>query len=404
MSITASTTAADDRLRRLESVTDAALAHIDIQSLLNRLLGHVRDALAVDTAAVLMLDPHSGQLVATAGAGIEEQIRHGTQIPFSPGLFADRIVAGKQPVIIDRVDHTSLTNPTLRRAGIRSVLGVPLLVGGTVLGVLHVGTLVPRRFTAEDVRLLQVVADRVALATGVRLVEMDQAAALQRSLLPAGLPALPGLEFAARYLPAGDGGGVGGDWYDVFALPSGWLGLVIGDVVGRGLRAAIAMGRLRSSLRAYAIECDTPSAVLDRLDRDIQHFEPDLTATVLYAMLEPSFGRLHLSTAGHLLPVRAVPGQPTGLVDVAIDPPLGVRGSRRRRTAAVAVSPGTVVLFFTDGLVERRTVPLDDGLERLRAAVVPGPAEAVCTTVLDRLIGADPPNDDVAVLALRRQP
>ena len=387
---------------RLAVVTDDALSRIDLQSLLGELLARAREALNVDTAAVLLLGPQSGQLVAAAGVGLEEGIRHGANVPFSRGLFADRVITEKHPVIIQRVDHTTLGNPMLQQSGVRCLLGVPLLLGDTVLGVLHVGTLARRVFTAEDVTLLGMVAGRMALAIGVGLTEMDQAASLQRSLLPADLPTLSGIELASRYLPSGDGGGIGGDWYDVFPLPSGWLALVIGDVVGRGLGPAVAMGRLRSSLRAYALECATPAEVLERLDRDTQQFEPDLMATVLYGMLDPSHGRLYLSTAGHPLPMRVVPGGAAAPVDIPIDPPLGVRGTGVRRTGQVHVPPGTVLVFFTDGLVERRTTNLQAGLERLRQAVSCAPAEQVSTTVLSRLVGPDPPGDDVAVLTLRR--
>ncbi|MGH3601418.1 MAG: GAF domain-containing protein, partial [Pseudonocardiaceae bacterium] len=237
------TPAADDyRLRRIESVTDAALAHLDVEDLLGELLDRVRELLEVDTATVLLLDSSCQQLVATAARGIEAVVRQGIRIPMGKG-FAGRVAAEKGPVIIEQVDHTNVLYPFFREHGICSLLGVPLLISGTVIGVLHVGTLAPRRFTDDDVSLLQIVADRVALATQSRRAEVDRAAAvvLQRSLLPARLPVVPGLEIAARYVPA-ENGGVSGDWYDVFTLPSGWLCVVIGDVVGRGLVAADVMG------------------------------------------------------------------------------------------------------------------------------------------------------------------
>ncbi len=399
MSITRGVTPAHGRLA---VVTDDALSRIDLHSLLGEMLARAQETLAVDTAAVLLLGQRSGQLVAAAGIGLEERIQQGATVPSAPGLFPDRVLTEKRPVIIQRVDHTTVGNPMLEQSGVRCVLGVPLLLGDTVLGVLHVGTIARRIFTAEDVTLLGMVASRIALAIGVGLTEMDQAASLQRSLLPADLPRLSGIELASRYLPSGDGGGIGGDWYDVFPLPSGWLALVIGDVVGRGLGPAVAMGRLRSSLRAYALECATPAEVLERLDRDTQQFEPDLMATVLYGMLDPSHGRLYLSTAGHPLPMRVVPDEPAAAVDIPIDPPLGVRGTGVRRTGQVHVPPGTVLVFFTDGLVERRTTDLQAGLERLRRAVSCAPAEQVSTTVLSRLVGPDPPGDDVALLTLRR--
>ena len=393
--------ATTERLHRIEAVTDTALAHLKVEDLLVELLDRVRELLGVDTAAVLLLDESGQQLVATATRGLEEEIHQGTRIPLGKG-FAGRIAAEGTPVIIDRVDHNTVLNPILREKGVRSLLGVPLLAGGAVMGVLHVGTLSDRRFDDEDANLLQRVADRIALAVRSRAFEVERAAAsvLQRSLLPATLPLLPGLELAARYVPTE---GVGGDWYDLFTLPSGWLCVVIGDVVGHGLRAAVVMGRLRSALRAYALQGGDPAAVLARLDRKVQHFEPGSMATVLFAKFDPRFERLQVSSAGHLAPVFAWPGEPAELVDLPVDPPLGVKAGLRRHTTIVDVPPGGLLCFYTDGLVERRGRTLDEGLRRLCESVTAGPADSVSTTVMSRLIGSQPPDDDVALLTLRRR-
>jgi sigma-B regulation protein RsbU (phosphoserine phosphatase) len=162
----------DDQLRRIESVTDAALAHLNVEDLLAELLERVQGLLEVDTAAVLLLDPPTERLVATTARGIEAEVRQGVRIPVGKG-FAGRIAAEKKPVILDQVDHTNVLNPILRARGIRSLLGVPLLRSGNVIGVLHVGTLVPRRFTDDDVRVLQIVADRVAFAIESRRAEVQ---------------------------------------------------------------------------------------------------------------------------------------------------------------------------------------------------------------------------------------
>jgi anti-sigma regulatory factor (Ser/Thr protein kinase)/putative methionine-R-sulfoxide reductase with GAF domain len=394
--------AAADRLRRIESVTEASLAYLDVEDLLHELLERVQGLLEVDTAAVLLLDPSTDQLVATAARGIEAEVHQGVRIPVGKG-FAGRIAAEKKPVILEHVDHTNVLNPVLRERGIRSLLGVPLLSGGNAIGVMHVGTLGARQFTDDDVRLLQIVADRVAFATESRRAEVERTAAtvLQRSLLPRRLPVVPGCEMAARYIPA-EHGGVGGDWYDVFTLPSGELCVVIGDVVGRGLSAAAMMGRLRSALRAHALHGSDPAEVLDSLDQHVQHFAHEAMATVQVGMFEPSFERMHLSSAGHPPPVLVVPDQPATLVDMPSDLPVGVRGGVRRRVS-IDVPPGALLCFYTDGLVERRDTSLDVGLKRLCEAVVAGPAESVCASVMGRLIGDEPPGDDVAVLVLRRQ-
>jgi anti-sigma regulatory factor (Ser/Thr protein kinase)/putative methionine-R-sulfoxide reductase with GAF domain len=393
-----------NRLYRIESVTDAALAQLDVEDLLTELLERTRELLDVDTAAVLLLDPSSQHLVATAARGLEEEVRQGSRVPIGKG-FAGRIAAEGRTVIIDEVDHANVLNPILREKGVRSLLGVPLVSSGTVMGVLHVGTLSPRRFTQEDGVLLRLVADRIALATQARLSAAERAAAtaLQRSLFPSALPALVGLELAARYVPGGDGN-VGGDWYDVFTLPSGWLCFTVGDVVGRGLFAAAVMGRLRSALRAYALDAENPAELLSKLDLAMQHFEPQTMATVLYAMVDPSYERLQLSCAGHPPPVLAQPGLPPALLELPVDPPLGIGVTRPRRTSNIALPPGASVCFYTDGLVEGRDRPLPAGLERLRRTMSTDPPEAVCAAVMSELLGAHTPTDDVALLVLRRQP
>jgi putative methionine-R-sulfoxide reductase with GAF domain len=231
---------AEDKLRDIRVIADAALSYLGAEDFLAELLGRVKESLDADTAAVLLLDRSSRQLVATAASGLEEEVRQGVRIPVGRG-FAGRIAAEARPVILDRVDHTNVLNPILLEKGIRSVIGVPLLVNGTVIGVLHVGSLSSRVFTSDDETLLQLAAERAALAVQSLRSRGDRAAAaaLQQSLLPPELPAVPGLEIAARYVP-GDGR-VGGDWYDVFTLPTGEVCVVMGDVAGSGLQAAVIM-------------------------------------------------------------------------------------------------------------------------------------------------------------------
>ena len=152
-----------ERLQRLQGLTDAALAHLHLNDLLEALLLRTRDLLGVDTCAVLLLDEERAELVARAAVGIEEEVEAGVRIPVGRG-FAGRVAASKEPVILDDVDHADVLNPILHEKGIKSMLGVPLLVAGRVTGVMHVGTLVPHRFAEADVELLQFAADRAAIA------------------------------------------------------------------------------------------------------------------------------------------------------------------------------------------------------------------------------------------------
>jgi phosphoserine phosphatase RsbU/P len=392
---------AGDKLQGIRSVTDAALSHLDAADLLTTLLSRVREILNADTAAVLLLDNSGRQLIATAASGLEEEVSQGVRIPVGQG-FAGRIAAERQPVILDHVDHGNVLNPILLEKGIRSLAGVPLLVHGAVLGVLHVGTVHNRVFTADDAALLQLAADRAALAVQSLQSREDHAAAiaLQRSLVPSALPAVTGVEIAARYVPGS--GHVGGDWYDAFVLPSGELGMVVGDVAGSGLGAAVIMGRIRSALRAYVLEFPDPADVLSKLDHKMQYFEEgDVMATVNYAVLDPDSGQLRISSAGHFPPVIAAPGQRGAMAQIAVDPPIGVADAPVRQVTTLALAPGAVLCLFTDGLVERRDEPIDDGITLLCETVTPGPPEGVCASVMKVLVGSQYPGDDIALLVLR---
>jgi signal transduction histidine kinase len=152
-----------EQLRRLQAVTDAALAHVDLDTLLNELLTRIREALQADTCAFLLLDASGTELIARAARGIEEEVEQGVRLPVGRG-FAGRVAATQRPVVIDDVDHADILNPILREKGIKSLAGAPLIAHGRTLGVVHVGTLTPRLFTDEDVHLLEVVAERAAIA------------------------------------------------------------------------------------------------------------------------------------------------------------------------------------------------------------------------------------------------
>ncbi len=391
-----------ERLRGIEAVTDAGLAQLTLEELLVELLDRVREILAADTAAVLLLDRASGQLVATAARGIEEEVYQDVRVPLGRG-FAGRVAQTRHALAIEDIDHADVVNPLLRARGIRSLLGVPLLAGGRLLGVLHVGTVSQRRFDDEDAELLQMVADRVALATQASLSETERSASLvmQRSLLPDRLPDVAGFETAVRYIPGA--GTVGGDWYDMFVLPSGRVFVTVGDVVGKGLRAAVVMGRLRSSLRAYGFseELD-PGAVLDQVDRQLQHFEPGQMATAVVARIDVATGHIQLALAGHPAPVMAAGDGPGRYLDLAVGPPLGIAQTGLRPTTSVELPPGAVICFYTDGLIERRDIGLDDRINQLCDAVTTDPVEQVCIRVMARMIGGERAQDDVALLAVRR--
>jgi anti-sigma regulatory factor (Ser/Thr protein kinase) len=224
-------------------------------------------------------------------------------------------------------------------------------------------------------------------------------ATLQRGLRPDRLPTLTEGEVAARYLPA-DTREIGGDWYDVVSLPDGRVALTLGDVAGHGVHAASQMAALRHAVRAYAHEGFTPAQVARRIDR---HFQGEF-ATLLYLVFDPSAGELQFANAGHLPPLMVSPEGEARFLSESLSLPLGLEQEVLFEERTVEFPPGSTVLAYTDGLVERRTERIDMQLERLRTAVagtVLG-AGAVC----DRALAAFPADgsDDVALLAFQAAP
>jgi anti-sigma regulatory factor (Ser/Thr protein kinase)/putative methionine-R-sulfoxide reductase with GAF domain len=395
-----------DALTALLRVTDAALAYLPLEELLIELLNRIAEVLRSDTAAFLLLDEGTDELVARAAKGIEEEVEAGVRIPVGRG-FAGRIAAERRAIFIEDVDHSYVLNPILREKGIRSLLGVPLLVEGRVTGVLHVGSLTTRIFNQADRDLLQLAADRAGLAIEharlfhqVRVVEV-----LQQSLVPQDLPPVQGVELAASYRPAAQSTGIGGDWYDVFTLPRGEVALVIGDVMGHGVAAAALMAQMRTGLRAYAVDGHSPAGVMERLNRLAMLIEPNRMTTVGYAVLDLEHERLRTVSAGHLPPVFMPPGGEPHALPVEGDPPLGVSTGTRYREHEFPLSAGTTVVLVTDGAVEVRGEVLDRGLERLCRLVADEPdLDALCRTICHGEVGPEPGRDDIAALAARVKP
>ncbi|MET9230077.1 GAF domain-containing SpoIIE family protein phosphatase [Lentzea sp. NPDC003310] len=392
------------RWRVLDAVTDASLKDLGLDGLLEVLLERTRELLDTDTVTVLLLDRGATHLVARATAGFQEEVFQGVRVPVGKG-FAGRVAQSGNPVQIEHVDESTVVNPLLWEHGLRVLLGVPMIAEGELIGVVHVGSTTARRFSEEEVDALRLVADRLAMAVYVDRMRSERTAAalLQESLLPPSLPSTRGWELAARYVP-GAGSSVGGDWYDVFELPGDRMGVVIGDVVGSGLRAAVVMGRLRSALRAYALDYPDPADVLAKLDRKASHFEHDTMATVGYAVVDRASHRMRVSVAGHLPPVLALPGHAAAFADVPVDPPVGFDlATSGRRGTDIDLPPGALLVLYTDGLVERRDQDLDAGLERLRGVVTATDPEALCAQIMATMVGDRPAADDVALVALRHR-
>ena len=367
----------------MQALVDAALAHRSLEGILRDLVARVRGVLGADAASILLAD-ESGAL--GVGASEPEEIAGAER-------FARRVADSREAVLAN--DDT--------------LIGMPLLAEGEVTGVLLAGVEPPRRFTGEDLTVLRLAAERVGLAIAhVRVYEREHriAETLQRSLLPDRLPHLPGLDVAARYLPAAAEAEVGGDWYDVIPIAGGAVGLVMGDVAGKGLAGASMVGRLRSALRAYALEGHDAGRVVERLNRLLWTEEESQMATMLYVIVDPAASLVRWVNAGHPPPLM-IRGDRTEFLQGDASVPLGVLPFPTYTEVSAPMEPGSTLLLYTDGLVERPGEHIDDGLAQLAASVREAPADdpqALLDHVLGALVPAGGAPDDVALLTLRNLP
>jgi serine phosphatase RsbU (regulator of sigma subunit)/anti-sigma regulatory factor (Ser/Thr protein kinase) len=281
-----------------------------------------------------------------------------------------------------------------------------------VIGALALGTVEQsgRRLTQADFDLAEELARRAAVAVEhARLyrAQRDVAETLQHSLLPDQLPVIPGLQAAARYLPGGPDVEVGGDWYDMVSFADGMLGVVMGDVVGRGVPAASLMGQLRNALRAYALEDKDPCVVLQRLNAFMNDLGPNQSmATLLYAVFDLDSSTLTVANAGHPPPLIVDDKREACFVEGGLGPPLGAVGSPTYTNVMVQLPPGSTLFTYTDGLVEDRSTPLGVGLSLMEALVASGPKdlESLCDYVMASALAGRSGGDDAALLALRVLP
>jgi serine phosphatase RsbU (regulator of sigma subunit)/anti-sigma regulatory factor (Ser/Thr protein kinase) len=389
---------------RTSAAADAALDYMSLDGMLEELLGRIQSDLDVDTAAVLLLDEERDVLVARAALGLEEEVRQGLQVPLGRG-FAGRVAAERRPIVLDHVRRPDVISPILEQVGLRTLLGVPLHIEGRVIGVLHVGSLVPRVFRDDDVQLLQMAADHAALAIDDARTSEQRAVTqtMQLTLLPQALPEVPGLRFSAKYMPAGSGVRIGGDWYDVFLLPDGRMALVIGDVVGRGAVAASVMGEIRTAVRAYLLEGHDLPTVVTLLNELLVAFDGRRSATVAIFALDLESEELLAVSAGHAPALLVGPDGRGTFVARASGPPLGVNTLNTHSLQRLSFVAGSSLLLYTDGLVERRGEWIDAGMSRLLAAAeraVRGSEETLADRVYESLARDTTLEDDVALLAI----
>jgi PAS domain S-box-containing protein len=321
------------------------------------------------------------------------------------------------PTFIAATGHNPARAATIRKYGLHSVLSVPIRARGVTLGVaVFLRGQRPEPFEQDDVLLAEELTARAALSldNARRYTrERTTALALQRSLLPQRLPEQSAVEVASRYLPASAHAGIGGDWFDVIRLSGARVALVVGDVVGHGIHASATMGRLRTAVRTLADVDLPPDELLTRLDDMVSRLsagaddgepgdaENDVGATCLYAVYDPVSRRCSLARAGHPLPALVTPGGTVTFPDLPAGPPLGL-GALPFESAEMELPPGSILVLYTDGLIESRDYDIDVGLDNLsRALGHPEPSlETTCDNVIKAVL-PDRPADDVALLIAR---
>ncbi|MFF8844254.1 SpoIIE family protein phosphatase [Streptomyces sp. NPDC015127] len=337
-------------------------------------------------------------------------------VSYPPGSTVHQMVSTGRPVCVP-VDDDFVTRtvayPSRARllvdSGLSRILMAPLIARGTVQGIAMFGRSAERpAFTEADTALAGELASRAALCLdNARLYSrvQDIALTLQRALLPAAPGASPYVDVAHRYVPGSRATEVGGDWYDVINQPGNRVALVVGDVMGHGVSAAAAMGRLRITAKAIARHVREPAVLLAELDACAQEAGIEL-ATCLYLVYDADTGHARIASAGHPPPMVARPDGRVDIIDDVLGVPLGV-GGHTFGTTDIDVPDGAVLALYTDGLVEARGQDLDEGLAALRTELsrAPMPLEAMADHVIDDLL-PDPLSDDtVLVLArVRRSP
>ena len=290
--------------------------------------------------------------------------------------------------------------------GHQSFLFVPLVVGRQATGLVIVSWAEPTALSTDDRSFVETLVGQAALALDrARHFETERTIAetLQRSVLPVSLPRVDGVQLAARYLPGTAELDVGGDWFDAIPLAGGMLGLVVGDVVGKGVQAAATMAQLRNALRAFSLDQMKPSSTIARLNRLAEETFETAFATVAYLVLDPAAGVCRIACAGHPPPLVAYPDGRVELLESGRGLPLGAGPDSTYRQEVVALPHGAVLLLYTDGLVERRARSIDDGLDELRRVVQASPKdpERLVEHVLHELVGDGERGDDIAILAVR---
>jgi serine/threonine-protein kinase RsbW len=394
------------RTQRLQALTAVLSASLTPEDVAATFLDEAVGGIGADGACLAVVDGERSAVNALAWRGYPEEAGE----PWLTAPVSAPPARRGGAVYYEGLEqlHESLPElvPTLEQLGHESVAIVPLRAGSASIGLAFLTWAGPLELDADDRGFLEACAAQCALALDRATryeAERTIAETLQRSVMPETVPSLEGVQVAARYLPGTSAADVGGDWFDTLALPDGKLGFVVGDVVGKGIQAASTMAQLRNGLRALTLDEARPGRAVTKLNRLLESITDAPFATLSYLVLDPRTLEVTLVSAGHLPPLVVDPAGHVTFLEGGRGLPLGVDAEIRYDGWQTTLAAGSIVVLYTDGLVERREASIDAGLARLAdaAARADRDPETFVDALVAELIGADSRADDVAVLALR---
>ncbi len=397
-----------DQLQHMTAALSNALKRTDVAKVV---VDEIGAALGASGAAlgIVLEERRLMQLLAWVGYS-DESIDSRREVSLDEPTPGNRAVKRRVSSFYESLEDVRLAVPgvseVMELAEHESFLYVPLVAGRRANGLLVMSWAEKFSLSSEERRFVEALAGQAAQALDrASAFESEQSIAetLQRSVLPTSLPRVEGMQLAARYLPGTVGVAVGGDWFDAIRLQDGQLGLVVGDVVGKGVQAAATMGQLRNGLRAFSLDRMKPSSTLTRLNRLAEEIMETAFATVVYVVVDPDARVCRYSSAGHPPPLVLFPDRTIEFLEGGRGLPLGAGTDTRYTQEIVELPVGTTIVLYSDGLVERRGESIDEGLERLRSAVLAGPREPelLVEHLLQQLVGTRERGDDIALLAVR---
>jgi GAF domain-containing protein/anti-sigma regulatory factor (Ser/Thr protein kinase) len=397
-----------ERIQRLTASLSGSLTQRDVAEVV---VDALVQAAGADAAALSVVVEERQLQKKLFYRGYADELQESwLEVPLDTPTPGNRALANRSLVFYETLGSLAPEFPEaatdMRRTDHESFLFVPLIVGGKANGLVVTSWADRVTLSDEDRVFIETLASQAAQALDrARHFESERTIAetLQRSVLPASLPRVAGIQLSARYLPGTEEVDVGGDWFDAIQLGNGRLGLAVGDVVGKGVQSAATMAQLRNALRAFALDQMKPSSTVARLNRLTDELSDSAFATAVYAVLDPKTRVCRFTSAGHPPPLVVYPNGVAVFLEGGRGLPLGTGAATTYAQRTVELPIGSTLVLYTDGLVERRGEAIDVGLERLRTAAEEGPSdpERLVEHVLSRLVGVNERGDDIALLAVR---